>query len=146
DYEGDDAILPGAYWLSNVHELFSFVNTAENDMLREVDLVSDSSKKFEWDDYGRLVSIAKHDLQSLEYNIYRIWVTELKKRLYKMIIPAVIESQSLPNFKTGENNRFNATAFSMDDLLIFLNKVRIANYVEMSVIDKVITELLKLVG
>ncbi|CAG8544082.1 27163_t:CDS:10 [Dentiscutata erythropus] len=157
DFEGDDAILPGAYWLSNVHELLSFATAAEKDMLRGVDLVSDSSRNFEWHDYERLVSIVKHDLESLEYNIYHTWMKELKKRLSKMVIPSVIESQSLPGFITSESNRFltkfitgpAAPAFSMDDLLNFLNKVWKAMksyYVEMSIIQQVVTELLKLVG
>ncbi|CAG8705556.1 34749_t:CDS:10, partial [Gigaspora margarita] len=157
DFEGDDAILPGAYWLSNVHELLSFATAAEKDMLRGVDLVSDSSRNVEWHDYERLVSIVKHDLESLEYNIYHTWMKELKKRLYKMVIPAVIESQSLPGFITSESNRFltkfitgpAAPAFSMDDLLNFLNKVWKAMksyYVEMSIIQQVVTELLKLIG
>ncbi|RGB42533.1 P-loop containing nucleoside triphosphate hydrolase protein [Rhizophagus diaphanus] len=158
DFEGDEAILPGAYWLSNVHELLSFANAAERDMLRGVNPAAESGgKAFEWHDYERLVSIVKHDLESLEYNIYHTWMKELKKRLFKMVIPAVIESQSLPGFITNENNRFltkfitgpTTPAFSMDDLLNFLNKVWKAMksyYVEMSVIQQVVTELLKLIG
>ncbi|KAF0439664.1 Myosin V [Gigaspora margarita] len=156
-FKGDDAILPGAYWLSNVHELLSFVTAAEKDMLRGVDLVSDSSGNVEWHDYERLVSIVKNDLESLEYNIYHTWMKQLKERLYKMIIPALIESQSLPGFITSESNRFLqkfitgpvAPAFSMDDLLNFLNKVWEAMksyYLEMSIIQQVVTELLKLIG
>ncbi|CAG8501402.1 1540_t:CDS:10 [Acaulospora colombiana] len=157
DCEGDDAILPGAYWLSNVHELLSFANSAEKDMLHGLNPANSSSKNFEWHDYERLVSIVKHDLESLEYNVYHTWMKELKKRLFKMIIPAVVESQSLPGFVTNENNRFLTKflngpanpAFNMDDLLNFLNKVWKAMksyYVEMSVIQQVVTELLKLIG
>lgn len=127
-------------------------------MLRGVNPAAESGgKAFEWHDYERLVSIVKHDLESLEYNIYHTWMKELKKRLFKMVIPAVIESQSLPGFITNENNRFltkfitgpTTPAFSMDDLLNFLNKVWKAMksyYVEMSVIQQVVTELLKLIG
>jgi myosin-5 len=158
DFESDEAILPGAYWLSNVHELLSFANAAERDMLRGVNPAAESGgKAFEWHDYERLVSIVKHDLESLEYNIYHTWMKELKKRLFKMVIPAVIESQSLPGFITNESNRFitkfitgpTTPAFSMDDLLNFLNKVWKAMksyYVEMTVIQQVVTELLKLIG
>ncbi|CAJ0873836.1 11776_t:CDS:10 [Entrophospora sp. SA101] len=157
DFEGDDAILPGAFWLSNVHELLSFANASEKDMLRGVNPAEESgSKDFVWHDYERLVSIVKHDLESLEYNIYHTWMKELKKRLYKMIIPAVIESQSLPGFITSES-RFIAKfitgpttpAFSMDDLLNFLNKVwksMKSYYVELTVVQQVVTELLKLIG
>lgn len=127
-------------------------------MLRGVNPAAKSEgKMFEWHDYERLVSIVKHDLESLEYNIYHTWMKELKKRLFKMVIPAVIESQSLPGFITNESSRFIAKfitgpttpAFSMDDLINFLNKVWKAMksyYVEMSVIQQVVTELLKLIG
>ncbi|CAJ0757419.1 21238_t:CDS:10, partial [Entrophospora sp. SA101] len=157
EFEGDDAILPGAFWLSNVHELLSFANATEKDTLRGVNpLVDPNDKDFEWHDYERLVSIVKHDLESLEYNIYHTWMKELKKRLSKMIIPAVIESQSLPGFITSES-RFVAKpaagptppAFSMDDLLNFLNKVwksMKSYYVELLVIQQVVIELLKLIG
>nr|CAG8496499.1 7221_t:CDS:10 [Entrophospora candida] len=157
EFEGDNAILPGAFWLSNVHELLSFANATEKDTLRGVNpLVDPNDKDFEWHDYERLVSIVKHDLESLEYNIYHTWMKELKKRLSKMIIPAVIESQSLPGFITSES-RFVAKpaagptppAFSMDDLLNFLNKVwksMKSYYVELSVIQQVVIELLKLIG
>ncbi|CAG8478778.1 2502_t:CDS:10 [Paraglomus occultum] len=156
DTQGEDAILPGAYWLSNVHELLSFAASAENDMLAGVNPAADAhGRVFEWHDYERLVSIVKHDLESLEYNIYHTWMKELKKRLYKMVIPAVVESQSLPGFITTEGRLFTkfiggqtSPAFSMDDLLNFLNKVWKAMksyYVEMTVIQQVVTELLKLI-
>ena len=143
--------------MSNVHELLSFAAAAENDMLAGVNPAADANGRvFEWHDYERLVSIVKHDLESLEYNIYHTWMKELKKRLYKMVIPAVVESQSLPGFITTEGRLFTkfiggqtSPAFSMDDLLNFLNKVWKAMksyYVEMSVTQQVVTELLKLIG
>ena len=57
-------------------------------------------------EYDRLLEIVKHDLESLEFNIYHTWMKVLKKKLQKMIIPAIIESQSLPGFVTNESNRF----------------------------------------
>ncbi|CAG8801391.1 32899_t:CDS:2, partial [Gigaspora margarita] len=157
DFEEDDTILPGAYWFSNVHELLSFANAAKKDMLREADSVSDSGKNFEWQDYEKLVSIIKQDLESLEYNIYCIMMKELKKRLYKMVIPAIIESQSLPGFiakdSMSESNRFMKTlitvapSFSMDDLLDFLGSNEIIlcrnGYYSASVISTVGNEWCK---
>jgi myosin-5 len=81
----------------------------------------------------------------------------LKRKLQKMIIPAIIESQSLPGFVTNDGNRFlnkllqtnSQPQFSMDDLLSLLNKVYKAMktyYVEESIITQTVTELLKLVG
>lgn len=81
----------------------------------------------------------------------------LKKRLQKMIIPAIIESQSLPGFITADGNRFlnrllpqaNKVPYNMDDLLSLLNmvyKTMRAFYIEDSIISQAITELLRLVG
>jgi len=115
-------------------------------------------RDYEWDDYERLVTIVKHDLDSLEYNIYHTWMQETKKRLHKMVIPALIESQSLPGFVTSDSggrlfNRLvggnQPPAFSMDDILNLLNKVwksLKSYYVEHSVVQQAITELLKLIG
>ncbi|KAL1969080.1 hypothetical protein VTN77DRAFT_914 [Rasamsonia byssochlamydoides] len=147
-HEGDDAINPGAFWLSNVHEMLSFVFLAEDWY---------EAQKTDNYEYDRLLEIVKHDLESLEFNIYHTWMKVLKKKLYKMIVPAIIESQSLPGFVTSETNRFlgkllpsnNTPAYSMDNLLSLLNsvyKAMKAYYLEDSIITQTITELLRLVG
>jgi myosin-5 len=147
-HDGDDAINPGAFWLSNVHEMLSFVFLAEDWY---------EAQKTDNYEYDRLLEIVKHDLESLEFNIYHTWMKVLKKKLYKMIVPAIIESQSLPGFVTSETNRFlgkllpsnNTPAYSMDNLLSLLNnvfKAMKAYYLEDSIITQTITELLRLVG
>ncbi|KAI0086656.1 myosin 5 [Irpex rosettiformis] len=158
-FTGEDAIQPGIFWLSNVHEMLSFICVAESDMLQGIGPGEENAvRPFEWEDYERLVSVVKHDLDSLEYNIYHTWMSETKKRLSKMVIPALIESQSLPGFTTSDGggrffNRLMNTntqpAFSMDDILNLLNKVwrsLKSYYMEESVVHQVITELLKLIG
>ena len=108
-------------------------------------------------EYDRLLEIVKHDLESLEFNIYHTWMKVLKRKLHKMIVPAIIESQSLPGFITNDGNRFlnkflatsSAPQYSMDDLLTLLNKVYKAlrgYFIEESIITQAVTELLKLVG
>lgn len=147
-HEGDEAINPGAFWLSNVHEMLSFVFLAEDWY---------EQQKTDNYEYDRLLEIVKHDLESLEFNIYHTWMKVLKKKLHKMIVPAIIESQSLPGFVTNESNRFlgkllqsnSAPAFSMDNLLSLLNnvyKAMKAYYLEDSIITQTVTELLRLVG
>ncbi|EPE09665.1 myosin myo2 [Ophiostoma piceae UAMH 11346] len=147
-HDGEAAINPGAFWLSNVHEMLSFVFLAEDWYEQQ------KSDNYEYD---RLLEIVKHDLESLEFNIYHTWMKVLKKRLQKMIIPAIIESQSLPGFVTNENNRFlgkllqtnSQPAYSMDNLLSLLNSVyraMKAYYLEDSIITQTVTELLRLVG
>ncbi|GFF28306.1 class V myosin (Myo4), putative [Aspergillus udagawae] len=147
-HDGDDAINPGAFWLSNVHEMLSFVFLAEDWY---------EAQKTDNYEYDRLLEIVKHDLESLEFNIYHTWMKVLKKKLYKMIVPAIIESQSLPGFVTSETNRFlgkllpsnNNPAYSMDNLLSLLNnvyKAMKAFYLEDSIVIQTVTELLRLVG
>ncbi|KAI9850696.1 MAG: Myosin type-2 heavy chain 1 [Thelocarpon superellum] len=147
-HDGEDAINPGAFWLSNVHEMLSFVFLAEDWY---------EAQKTDNYEYDRLLEIVKHDLESLEFNIYHTWMKVLKKKLQKMIVPAIIESQSLPGFVTNESNRFlgkllqsnNAPAYSMDNLLSLLNnvfKAMKAYYLEGSIIKQTVTELLRLVG
>ncbi|BGP38330.1 Myosin type-2 heavy chain 1 [Rhodotorula kratochvilovae] len=159
-YTGDDVIVPGIFWLSNVHEILSFVCIAESDILQGIGPGGEGiGRDYDWDDYERLVTIVKHDLDSLEYNIYHTWMQETKKRLHKMVIPALIESQSLPGFVTsdsGGGRLFNRLvggdkppAYSMDDILNLLNKVwksLKSYYVEHTVVQQAITELLKLIG
>ncbi|EDN06502.1 hypothetical protein HCAG_03105 [Histoplasma mississippiense (nom. inval.)] len=146
-HEGEDAINPGAFWLSNVHEMLSFVFLAEDWY---------AAQKTDSYEYDRLLEIVKHDLESLEFNIYHTWMKVLKQKLYKMVVPAIIESQSLPGFVTNETNRFlgkllpsNTPAYSMDNLLSLLNnvyKAMKAYYLEDSIILQTVNELLRLVG
>ena len=139
--------------------MLSFICVAESDMMQGIGPGEENAvRPFNWDDYERLVSVVKHDLDSLEYNIYHTWMLETKKKLSKMVIPALIESQPLPGFTTSDvgskilNRLLNTNsqpAYSMDDILNLLNKVwksLKSYYMEESVVQQVITQLLKLIG
>ncbi|KAK9463558.1 P-loop containing nucleoside triphosphate hydrolase protein, partial [Lipomyces oligophaga] len=152
-YEGIDILGPGSFWLSNVHEMYSFVCIAEMNIL---DNQNSEIGEVEYKDYERLIALVKSDMENLEFNIYHAIVTRLKAVLFKMIVPAVIESQSLPGFIISENNRFlskvlgnNSPSYKMDDLIDFLSRVSNTMklyYLEPHFIQHAITELLKLVG
>ena len=143
-----------------MHELLSFVCVAEQDVLQGIGPGNDEGigRPFEWENYERLVQVVKHDLDSLEYNIYHTWIQETKRKLGKMVVPALIESQSLPGFITNEGGGrlfsrlvqgSSGPAFSMDDILNILNKIWKAlkgYHIELSVIQQVIADLLKLIG
>jgi myosin V len=85
-------------------------------------------------------------------------MSEVKKKLAKMVIPALIESQSLPGFTSSDGggrlfnrllNTNTAPAFNMDDILNLLNKVwkgLKSYYMEESVVQQAMTEMLKLIG
>lgn len=134
---------------------------AQSDMLDGVGPGSEGlGKQFEWSSYERLVSIAKNDLDSLQYNIYHTTVTEVKKVLSKMIIPALVENQALPGFVTQETSgrllgrligqTDKGPSFSTDDVIHLLSKVNKAMksfHLEEDIIAQVfINELLKLIG
>ncbi|KAI7849698.1 P-loop containing nucleoside triphosphate hydrolase protein [Circinella umbellata] len=154
-FTGDEAIVPCAFWLSNVHELLSLICIAEHKLGSEVH--SESRKLLNWQDFEKLASTVKFELQCLEDNIFHAWMKELKKRLGKMVIPAIIEGQSLPGFITTDSGRFfnklltgsAQPSYSMDDMLNSLNKVwrtMKCYYIEHTVSTQVLTELLKLIG
>ncbi|TIC24772.1 clathrin heavy chain [Wallemia mellicola] len=158
-FQGEDAIVPGLFWLSNVHEVWSFVCVTEDDMLQGiVPGGDDPDRPLDWPAYEQLITVVKHDLESLEYNIYFAFMEETKKKLRKMIVPALIESQSLPGFITSDTggrlfNRLlqgnSQPAYNMDDILNLLNKVWkcLKSYrLDEPVVLQVMTELLRLIG
>ncbi|ODN75341.1 hypothetical protein L202_06517 [Cryptococcus amylolentus CBS 6039] len=164
-FKGEDAICPGVFWLSNVQEILSFVCIAEDDASKGIAPEGSAlhDDKLNWDDYTRLIGVVKHDLDSLEYNIYHTLMLESKKKLSKMVIPAVIESQSLPGFVTSDGSGRMLSRMlggiggvgapqpvsSMDDILNLLNRVwkcLKSYFMEESVMHQVVTELLKLIG
>lgn len=154
-YSGDEIINPGAFWISNVHEIWSFICVAQINIVQNEMLLEEMGDKM-FQDYARLVEIAKRDLESLEFNIYHAWMKELKKTLDKMVVPALVLTQALPGFVTLENARFMSKMFNsnrgtatMDDMLSLLNKVHKAMkgyYLSQEFIKQPIMELLRLVG
>lgn len=153
---GDDIINSGAFWISNVHEIWSFICVAQNNIVSNETLREEMGIEM-FHQYNRLVEVAKQDLENLEFNIYHAWMKQLKRSLDKIIVPAVVLSQSLPGFITPENTRFLTKMFAssstqpatMDDLLSLFNKVYKAMkgyYLSKEFIKIPIIELLKLVG
>ncbi|CAO3629551.1 unnamed protein product [Cunninghamella blakesleeana] len=150
-FTGEEATVPCAFWLTNVHELLSLVCHSEKA------LAGERKGNENWADFEKLMATIKFEIQCLEDNIFHAWMKEAKKRLSKMVIPSVIENQSLPGFVTAENNRFfnkflsgnSQPSFSMDDLLHFLNKLdrtMKCYYLEQSVSTQILTEILKMIG
>lgn len=155
ELSGEAVIYPGAFWLSNVHEIMSFVCLAQANIAQNVDIM-DEMGEYEFQQYGRLVHVVKADLENLEFNIYHTWMKELKKLLDKMIVPAIVLSQALPGFMTTDSNgRFLAKMFtsnvsySMDDLLNLFNKVYKAMtcyFNEKQSVRQALMELLSMIG
>ncbi|CEP17067.1 hypothetical protein [Parasitella parasitica] len=151
---GEDAVIPCAFWLSNVHELLSLAVQTENRIEAEMKARGHS---IGWREFEKLLQNVKYELQCLEDNIYHAWMREIKRKYSKMVVAAVIESQSLPGFITNDSGRFfnklllgnTGPAYSMDDLLGFLNKIHrtmSCYFIEQSIVNQVLTEILKLTG
>ncbi|ODV64333.1 myosin family protein [Ascoidea rubescens DSM 1968] len=149
----DDVITHGAFWLSNTHELYSFVAFAETTIMVSDDIANEMSEN-EYNEYLKLVAVVKEDFESLSYNIYNLWMKRMERELEKKAISAVVLSQSLPGFMAPETSPFLAKVFSpaphykMDDILSFFNSVYWAMksyFIEDDVMNEVIGELLRFV-
>ncbi|RLV94737.1 Myosin-2 [Spathaspora sp. JA1] len=147
----DDVIPNGAFWLSNTHELYSFVSYAQQTII-DNDTLSHEMSEEEFEEYLKLVAVVKEDFESLSYNIYNMWMKKMEKELEKKAISAVVLSQSLPGFMAPENSPFlskvfsSGTQYKMDDILSLFNSVYWAMksyFIEHEVINEVIIELLK---
>ncbi|KAI7889170.1 P-loop containing nucleoside triphosphate hydrolase protein, partial [Mucor mucedo] len=144
--------------------LFNVMDTIQKQFLSFTDedavvpyIYQDKRKSVGRHDFSKLMETIKFEMQCLEDNIYHAWMKEIKKHLSKMVIPAVVEGQSLPGFITSDNGRFfnklligtTQPTYSMDELLNFLNKIwrtMKCYYIEQSVATQALTELLKLIG
>lgn len=151
--KGDDMILHGAFWLTNVRELYSFVVFAQESILND-DSYNSGLNEEEYKEYVTLVTELKDDFESLSYNIYNIWLKKLQKDLEKKAISAVVMSQSLPGFIAPEASPFlpklftQSTSYKMDDILTFFNNIYWSMktyHVEQEVFREVIVTLLKYV-
>ncbi|GME93006.1 unnamed protein product [Ambrosiozyma monospora] len=149
----DDVISHGAFWLTNTHELYSFVSYAQSMILANESISKDMSDS-EFDEYLKLVAVVKEDFESLSYNIYNMWMKKMQKDLEKKCISAVVLAQALPGFVAPESSPLlskvfhNNPQYKMDDILTFFNNVywsMKAYFVEPQVINDVIIELLKFV-
>jgi len=143
--------------LSNVRELLSIVCLVEKELAQTGYEMDDLERK----EYG-VLSVIKTDLESLEIDLYHTWMKQLKSRLDKMVIPAIIESQSVPEnqlrerdsgLSNGTYSRLpqNVTKpkFSMDDLIHLFNDVHKsmkAYYLEESIIQQVFQSSLRFIG
>lgn len=129
-------------------------------MISENQIEEDMQKRghsIGWHEFEKLSQTIKFEMQCLEDNIFHVWMKEIKKCYSRMVVPAVIESQSLPGFITNDSGRFfnklllgnTGPSHNMDDLLGFLNKIyRVMKgyFLEQSIITQVLTELLKMTG
>ncbi|KAJ3117374.1 Myosin type-2 heavy chain 1 [Phlyctochytrium bullatum] len=85
-----------AFWLSNCFELLCVVKAAQEKESRKFG--SRRPQAADATEAERALDKVRTDLDYLLVEIYHGWIKELKKRLANMIVPAVIENQSLPGY------------------------------------------------
>ncbi|KAI9264361.1 P-loop containing nucleoside triphosphate hydrolase protein [Phascolomyces articulosus] len=148
DLVGEPTTETCAYWLINAHELLSVISASESDIERSAKQSESDSR---WHEIEKIAASMKYELQYVQDGIYNHCVSELKKQLQRVVVPAIVESQSLPGFISNSGTTSSlmpgqATPIAMDDLLAILNKAYEAMQgYEMNplVTEQVMNELLK---
>ena len=99
--------------------------------------------------FGRLLETVRHGLESLEFDIYQVWMKTLKETLLGIIVPGkIVPSPLSDKFRP---RLFLSPAFQFDTggILDLFNQIYNAlrgSFIEELVITRVFNELLKLVG
>ncbi|EGF77626.1 hypothetical protein BATDEDRAFT_13697 [Batrachochytrium dendrobatidis JAM81] len=141
-----------AFWLSNTYELTCVVKSARERLPRKSLQAPEDGESAD----VILISI-RNDLDHVMLEVYHGWIKELKKRLANMIVPAVIENQSLPGYICKQSGGLwgkwaktsTTSQFTIDQLLNFLSKLSKTMrcyYMEESMSRQIMTELLRVVG
>ncbi|KAJ3289168.1 Myosin type-2 heavy chain 1 [Borealophlyctis nickersoniae] len=147
-----------AFWLSNCYELLCVVKTTQEKQAREGGRRRQAGRRdSDASETERSLEKVRTDLDYLLIEIYHGWIKELKKRLSNMIVPAVIENQSLPGYickqsgglwgKWGKSSA--SSQFTIEQLLNFLSKLSKTMrcyYMEDSMTRQILTELLRVIG
>ena len=136
-----------AFWLSNSYELLCTIKTI---------IVKDPRSNIENSNSYLILEKISNDIELLIVEIYFTWLKELKKELNVMIVPAVIESQSLKEYITRNDGLWNritrgntSPQYTIDQLLNYLNKISKllkVYYVEESIASQILADLVKLIG
>ncbi|KAI0464102.1 Myosin type-2 heavy chain 1 [Komagataella kurtzmanii] len=146
-----DVIAHGAFWLSNTHELYSFVSYAQSNIINNKEAAA-SLGEDGYNEYLKLVAVVKEDFESLSFNIYNMWMKKMQKELQKKAISALVVSQSLPGFSTPDQSPFLSKVFNsgdsykMEDILTFFNSLYWSMrtyFIEQPVINEVLEQLLR---
>ena len=148
-----------AFWLSNCYELLCVVKSTQEKEAREAGRrrIQGGRRGSDTTETERALEKVRTDLDYLLIEIYHGWIKELKKRLANMIVPAVIENQSLPGYickqsgglwgKWGKSSA--SSQFTIEQLLNFLSKLSKTMrcyYMEDSMTRQILTELLRVIG
>ena len=139
--------------MSNLDELLSILRGAEHEFQTNT-VVSPHGRRRSQSEMELLVNKTKNDIEYMALDTFHNWMKCAKAKLTKLIVPAVLESQSLPGLQTEEGGFFKAImgttpTANIDDLLVFFDKVRkplIAYMLNEALARQAIVELMSMVG
>ncbi|KAJ3023781.1 UNVERIFIED_CONTAM: Myosin type-2 heavy chain 1 [Siphonaria sp. JEL0065] len=148
-----------AFWLSNCFEMLCVVKTIQERESREQQRrrMQGIQNDMESANPEKALEQIRSDLDILLMDIHHGWIKELKKRLANMIVPAVIENQSLPGYICKQSGGIwgkwgksaTSSQFTIEQLLNFLSKLSKTMrcyYMEDSMTRQILTELLRVIG
>ncbi len=148
-----------SFWLSNAYEILCIVKNAQDRESRHRQKAISAGRPAASveNDAERTLERIHAEIDFLIIEIFMGWNKELRKRIQNMIVPAVIENQSLPGYickqggglwgKWGQkatNPQF--TIEHMLNVLSKLSKTMRCYYMEDSMTRQILTELLRVIG
>ncbi|KAJ3095982.1 Myosin type-2 heavy chain 1 [Phlyctochytrium planicorne] len=147
-----------AFWLANTFEVLCVGKTLqENDASMRKNNQASLFKRDSTAEPDRCLDTLRGEFDFLLIELYHGWMKELKKKLANMIVPAVIENQSLPGYICKQSgglwSKWGKAAASpqttIEQLLNFLSKLSKTMrcyYMEATITRQILTELLRVIG
>ena len=145
-----------SFWMSNVNQLVCiFITAVETDIpvigRCRLPLIQRNAENI------AALDKIKTEMGILRTRIYQGWMKELKKRVSTMIIPAIIENQSLPGYICDQSGSLwsswaktiSAAPITIDQLVNFLSKLETTMkwyQIEENIIRQILTELIRFMG
>ena len=153
-YSLDELMISAPFWLTNLHQIYSFITLVEHNLDSQL---NDNMSKEEVDQYVSLTNLARIDVHSAIFNVYFVYMREIKKHIDKIIVASVVEEQSIPGFKTESTKKLmnlfsrdtNKEDAGMDRLIMFLNKIYTpldSYYLEQAYIHMPLYEVMSLIA
>ena len=145
-----------SFWLSNVNQLLCiFITVIETD-IPVIGRCRLPPIQRNTENIAALDKIKK-ELGILRTRLYQGWMKELKKRVSNMIVPALIENQSLPGYICDQSGgiwsslakTIGSVSITIDQLVNFLSKLDTTMkwyQIDERLTRQILTELIRFMG
>jgi myosin-5 len=145
-----------SFWLSNVNQLLCIFATAIERDISVIGRCRLPPIQRNAENIAALDKI-KNEMGILRTRIYQGWMKELKKRVSNMVVPAIIENQSLPGYICDQSGglwsswakSLSSVSITIDQLVNFLSKLDTTMKwykIEEALSRQILTELIRYMG